>query len=190
MLILASGSPRRRELLARLGVPFSIEPAEVGEVVGLPDPRQVPLYNAELKAAEVAAKHPNDPVLGADTVILFGDRVIGKPRDEKDALAILMELSGRTHEVMTGLALLRRIPEFRCVWRETTRVTFRPFGAETAKRYLSLVPVLDKAGAYAVQEHGDLLISSIDGDLDNVIGLPLTRLRRELAILQTPPMPA
>ena len=183
MLILASGSPRRRELLGQLGIPFSIEPADAGEVASLPDPRQVPLYNAELKAAAVAAKHPNDPVLGADTVILFDGRVIGKPRDEADALAILMELSGRTHEVVTGLALLRREPELRRVWSETTRVTFLPFDVETARRYLALVPVLDKAGAYAVQEHGELLVASIDGDLDNVIGLPLGRLQHELARL-------
>ncbi len=185
MLILASGSPRRRELLLRLGIPFRIEPADAGEVAVLPDPRQVPLYNAELKAAAVAVNHPADPVLGADTVILFEGRVIGKPRDPADALAILMELSGRTHEVVTGLALLRSEPELRRVWSETTRVTFLPFDVETAKRYLSLVPVLDKAGAYAIQEHGELLVASIDGDLDNVVGLPLGRLQRELAALES-----
>lgn len=183
MLILASGSPRRRELLTRLKFSFSVEPSDAGEVDFLPDPRQVPLYNAELKATAVAAKHPGVPVLGADTVILFDGRVIGKPRDEADALATLMALSGRTHEVVTGLALLRRVPEFRRVWSETTRVTFLPFDEDTAKRYLSLVSVLDKAGAYAIQEHGELLISSIDGDLDNVVGLPLGRLQRELAAL-------
>lgn len=181
--MLASNSPRRRELLRRLGIPFVIESADVGEVTSLPDPRQVPLFNAELKAAAVAANHPNDPVLGADTVIVFEGRVIGKPRDEADALAILMALSGRTHEVVTGLALLRRVPEFRRVWSETTRVTFLPFDVETAKRYLSQVSVLDKAGAYAIQEHGELLVASVEGDLDNVIGLPLGRLQPELAKL-------
>ena len=183
MLILASGSPRRRELLGRIGVPFVVESAEAGEINVLPDPRQVPLYNAELKASAVSAKHPDAVVLGADTVILFEGRVIGKPRDPADALATLMALSGRTHEVVTGLALLRGLPEFRRVWSETTRVTFLPFDVETAKRYLSRVPVLDKAGAYAIQEHGELLVASIDGELDNVVGLPLGRLQRELAAL-------
>lgn len=184
MLILASSSPRRRELLLGMGVPFAIESADVDEVTELADPRQVPPYNAERKAAAVSAKHPENPVLGADTVILFGGRVIGKPRDEADALAILTELAGKTHEVVTGLALLRRKPEFRRVWSETTRVTFKPFDVGTAQRYLSLVHVLDKAGAYAIQEHGELLVASVDGDLDNVVGLPLENLRQALGALR------
>ena len=92
MLILASNSPRRRELLLSLGIPFAVEAADIEEIESLDDPREVPLRNAERKAAAVAARHPHDPVLGADTVIVFRDAVIGKPRDEADALRILLSL--------------------------------------------------------------------------------------------------
>ncbi|MST96362.1 septum formation protein Maf [Victivallaceae bacterium BBE-744-WT-12] len=180
MLILASNSPRRRELLLSLGIPFAVEAADIEEIESLDDPREVPLRNAERKAAAVAARHPHDPVLGADTVIVFRDAVIGKPRDEADALRILLSLAGKTHEVVTGLALLRCADGFRRIWRETTRVTFKPFGRETAERYLSLVSVLDKAGAYAIQESGEFLVESVDGSIENVIGLPLERLQEEL----------
>ena len=134
MLILASNSPRRRELLLSLGIPFAVEAADIEEIELLDDPREVPLRNAERKAAAVAARHPHDPVLGADTVIVFRDAVIGKPRDEADALRILLSLAGKTHEVVTGLALLRGADGFRRIWRETTRVTFKPFDRETAER--------------------------------------------------------
>lgn len=183
MLILASESPRRRELLGQLGIPFETEPAAVGEIDTLPDPREVPLRNAERKAAAVAARHPGDLVLGSDTVIVAGNRVIGKPRDEADALDILLALAGTTHEVITGLALMRESDGFRKSWTETTFVTFKPFGRAEAQRYLSLVPVLDKAGAYAIQEHGDLIVDHIEGSLENVVGLPLGRLQKELVIL-------
>ena len=118
MLILASNSPRRRELLLSLGIPFAVEAADIEEIESLDDPREVPLRNAERKAAAVAARHPHDPVLGADTVIVFRDAVIGKPRDEADALRILLSLAGKTHEVVTGLALLRGADGFRRIWRE------------------------------------------------------------------------
>jgi len=183
MLILASESPRRRELLRTLKIPFETEPATVGEIEDLPDPREVPLRNAELKAAAVAARRPHDMVLGADTVIVAGNRVIGKPRDEADALDILLSLAGTTHEVITGLALMRESDGVRKSWTETTFVTFKPFGPAEAQRYLSLVPVLDKAGAYAIQEHGDLIVDHIEGSLENVVGLPLGRLQKELVIL-------
>lgn len=183
MLILASESPRRRELLSSLAIPFEVESAAVEELETLPDPREVPLRNAERKAQAVAARRPGDLVLGSDTVIVAGNRVIGKPRDEADALDILLALAGTTHEVITGLALMRENDGFRKSWTETTRVTFKPFGRAEAQRYLSLVPVLDKAGAYAIQEHGDLIVDHIEGSLENVIGLPLGRLQKELVIL-------
>jgi len=183
MLILASESPRRRELLGSLAVPFETESAAVEELAALPDPREVPLRNAERKAEAVAARRPDAVVLGADTVIVAGGRVIGKPRDEADALDILLFLAGITHEVITGLALVRKRDGFHRSWTETTRVTFKPFGRAEAQRYLSLVPVLDKAGAYAIQEHGDLLVDHIEGSLENVVGLPLGRLQKELGFL-------
>ena len=182
-LILASESPRRRALLAAAGVDFTVEVARVAELSDDTQPHRLPERNAELKAAAVAAKHPRAAVLGADTVILFEDRIIGKPADPDEALTTLLALAGKTHEVVTGVALIRLESPLRRVWSETTRVRFKPFDETVARRYLDLVDVLDKAGAYALQEHGEMLIESVDGDTDNVIGLPTARvvemLRRE-----------
>ena len=188
MLILASESPRRRELLARLGVPFRVRALPTREFSpGELPPAELPLRNAELKAERVALVCPGDLVLGADTVIVFDGRIIGKPRDTADARNTLLELAGRSHSVVTALALLRREDGLRRVWCENSSVTFKPFTPDTAEQYISLVNVLDKAGSYALQEHGEMLISQVDGDPDNVVGLPLERLRRELAALGIAP---
>lgn len=183
MLILASESPRRRELFGSLGIPFVVKSVAVEEIVMLADPHEVPLRNAERKAAAVSIHHPQAIVLGADTIILYKGRAIGKPHDQNDALATLLSLSGATHEVITGLALIRKEAPLQRSWTETTRVTFKPFTRAEAEHYLSLVSVLDKAGAYAIQEHGELIVDHIEGSLENVIGLPLERLKRELLTL-------
>lgn len=180
-LILASNSPRRRELLAAAGIDFTVECAEVEELVSAADPRSLPERNAELKAAAVADRHPQALVLGADTVILHRNRIIGKPASPDEALAILLELSGHTHEVITAVALIRQSPPLHLLRSEITRLTFKPFDEATARRYLELVHVLDKAGAYALQEHGEMLVDSVEGESDNVVGLPL-RAVRELLI--------
>ena len=183
-LVLASESPRRRELLARLGVPFEIRTLSVKEFrQGDLPPRELPVRNAELKAASVAANYPDRVVLGADTVIVFDGRIIGKPADAGDAKRTLLELAGKTHSVVTGLALLRKCDGTRITWSECTRVTFKAYSAQVVDEYMKLVNVLDKAGSYALQEHGDMLVDRVDGDGDNVVGLPLGRLRRELAEL-------
>lgn len=182
-LFLASESPRRRELLARLGFPFEVENSRAEEISTAADPRLVPLLNAERKAAAVAARHPDALVLGADTVILHRGRIIGKPRDPADAAVILHALSGDRHEVITGLALLCVEKQLREVWEETTAVQFRPLSDETISSYLCRVNVLDKAGAYAIQEYGDELVEHLDGEFENVIGLPLRRLADRLSAL-------
>lgn len=182
--ILASESPRRRELLARLGIPFEIHALPVKEFrQGDLPPAELPVRNAELKAASVAGKYPASLVLGADTVIVFDGRIIGKPADAAEAKRTLLELAGRTHSVVTGLALLRACDGTRILWSECTRVTFRTYPPAVADEYMRLVDVLDKAGSYALQEHGDMLVDRVDGDSDNVVGLPLGRLKRELAEL-------
>lgn len=182
-LFLASESPRRRELLARLGFPFETETARVEEISEAADPRSVPLRNAERKAAAVAARHPDALTLGADTVILHAGRIIGKPRDLAEAAEILRALSGTGHEVITGLALLSPARKIREVWEEVATVRFRPLTAAAIDDYLARVYVLDKAGAYAIQEHGDELVEQLEGEFENVIGLPLERLSRRLAAL-------
>ena len=183
-LMLASLSQRRRELLSRLGHPFEVRSFPTREFAdGEVPAAELPLRNAEAKARAVAERFPEAPVIGADTVIILDGRIIGKPRDAADAFRTLTELSGRTHEVVTGVALLRFSDGVRRVWSESTRVTFKPLSPETIEEYMRRVNVLDKAGSYALQEHGGMLIERVDGDADNVVGLPLGRLAAELKTL-------
>ena len=185
-LILASLSPRRRELLSRLPYPFEVHSAPTKEFSdGELPAEELPLRNAENKARAVAERFPDAVVLGADTVIVFDRRIIGKPRDAEDAFRTLSLLSGRTHEVVTGIALLRRGDGLRRVWSEKSSVTFKTLDPDTIKEYMRCVNVLDKAGSYALQEHGDLIVSGVTGDPDNVVGLPLVRLAAELEKLSS-----
>ena len=180
-LILASLSPRRRELLSHLPYPFEVRSFPTREFSNGELPAaELPLRNAEAKARAVAERFPDALVIGADTVIISDRRIIGKPRDPADAFRTLSLLSGRTHEVVTGVALLRRRDGVRRVWSESTAVTFKTLSPETIREYMRRVDVLDKAGSYALQEHGDMLIERVDGDPDNVVGLPLRRLASDL----------
>ena len=180
-LVLASLSPRRRELLSRLPYPFEVHSFPTREFAdGELPAEELPVRNAENKALAVAERFPDAVVIGADTVIIFDRRIIGKPRDAEDAFNTLMKLAGRTHRVVTGVALLRRRDGFRRVWSESTSVTFKPLAPETVREYMRRVDVLDKAGSYALQEHGDMIVSQLSGDPDNVVGLPLGRLAAEL----------
>ena len=184
-LSLASLSPRRRELLARLPYPFEVRSLPVREFSDGELPAgELPLRNAEAKAQAVAENFPDAVVVGADTVIIFDGRIIGKPRDAADAFRTLSELSGRTHEVVTGVALLRRRDALRKSWSVGTRVTFKNLSPDTIREYMKRVDVLDKAGSYALQEHGGMIVARVDGDADNVVGLPLERLAAELADLE------
>ncbi len=180
-LILASESPRRRELLGSLGVDFICTAANVNEADSGDDPASVPQENALLKALAVAAKHPGATVLGADTAILFENRLLGKPSDIADAGFMLRKLSGKEHLVITGMALVSGAEKR--VWSEVSRVRFRELTPEIIRQYLQKVNVLDKAGSYAVQEYGDMLITYVGGDINNIIGLPLGNLALHLADL-------
>jgi len=171
-LILASASPRRQEILRSRGYLFRVHPATVDEIDEDVFPGRVPLRNAQAKATAVATLFPSDLVLGADTVIECERQILGKPSDLADARRILSLLSGRTHEVVTAVALLRLVDHTRCVFCARTAVTFHPLSAAVIDDYLTRVNVLDKAGAYAIQEYGEMLVANIDGPLDNVIGLP------------------
>ena len=191
MLILASESPRRRELLGSLGIPFEIRSARVKELEQADSACSVsllPQKNAFLKAEAVAGEYPGSVVLGADTAIIFEDRMIGKPRDLSDARNILSSLSGKTHQVITGIALVRTGEDGFCrQWSEISEVVFKPLGADVIEDYISKVHVLDKAGAYAIQECGEMIISRYTGELNNIIGLPLTCLKKELTELNIYP---
>lgn len=180
-LILASASPRRRELLGRLGVPFTIIPAEVVEHEAPDaDPRQMVAHNAALKAEWVAARHPDATVLGADTTVFIGTTVLNKPRDDADARVMLRMLGGRTHTVFTGLAVRRQRDGLRLDGGASSEVTFKPLTEAVIEEYLREVHTRDKAGGYAIQERPDLIIAGFRGSETNIVGLPLEETKQLL----------
>jgi septum formation protein len=173
-LILASASPRRRELLSQLGIPFEVVVAEVTEHEDpSTDPRVMVAHNAALKADWVAALHPDSIVLGADTTVFLDGRAINKPRDLAEARSMLRSLSGREHTVFTGVAVRRRSTGLRIDEGVASRVVFKPFGDPVIEDYILRVNTLDKAGAYSIQEHSEMIIAGYQGSLSNIMGLPM-----------------
>ncbi len=172
--ILASASPRRQELLRSAGLTFTVTPAHIDEsaLPGEPPEAHV-LRLAREKAEAVACQSPGALVLGADTVVVLGETIFGKPASLTDAEQVLARLSGKSHNVLTGVCLRRVQPAHCDVWCSRTRVYFRELSSDLIRRYCALVNTLDKAGAYAIQEHGDMIVSHIEGLRTNVIGLPL-----------------
>ena len=180
-LILASSSPRRAELLKSIGLEFKVIPSTVAE---LHDPdlsvRQLCKINARRKAEEVAGWFPDAVVLGADTLVAKGHEIFGKPNGLADARQMLSALSGHTHEVVTAVCLIAKNRGKEEIFADVSRVTFRSLDANQIDEYIKRVEVLDKAGAYAVQEHGDLIIEKVEGSRSNVIGLPVEKLKLSL----------
>ncbi len=180
-LILASASPRRKELLAGLGVPFTVIPADVTEHEDPDsDPREMVRHNAALKADWVAARHPEATVIGADTTVFVGRTVLNKPRDGAEARAMLRLLSGRSHTVFTGLAIRRLSDGLKLDQGVASEVTFKTLDEATIELYLSRVHTLDKAGGYAIQEQTDLLVAGYTGSLTNIVGLPVEEMKQLL----------
>jgi len=175
-IILASASPRRQALLRQCGVPFEVVPAATPEVHDESlTARELSLLNAHRKARAVAKRYPDRLVLGADTLVALGARLYGKPADGADAFRMLAELQGRTHQVVTGVCLLHLRGHREHLFAETTDVTFRPLNDAQIREYLARINPLDKAGAYAIQDHGDHLVAEIAGSYSNVVGLPVER---------------
>jgi len=173
-LLLASASPRRRELLATLGVPFDVVIAAVTEHEDpQTDPVTMVMHNAALKADWVAERHPAAFVLGADTTVFIAGQALNKPANATEARTMLQLLSGRTHTVFTGVALRRQETSLRIDEGVASEVTFKVLDEEIISTYLARVHTLDKAGGYAIQEHGDLIIAGQTGSISNIIGLPL-----------------
>ncbi len=180
-LILASASPRRRELLAELGAEFDVVTAQVTEHEDpTTDPRTMVAHNAALKADWVAARHPEAFVLGADTTVFIDGHALNKPRDGAEARAMLRRLSGRTHTVFTGIALRRVADGVRIDEGVASEVTFKPIDDATIDAYLAKVHTLDKAGGYAIQEQPELIIASRTGSLTNIVGLPVETVKQIL----------
>lgn len=180
-IVLASGSPRRRELLERIGLrDFIVRVPEVEE--SFPEgltPREVVSHISREKA-EAAGKlcAPGDVVITADTMVFLDDKRLGKPRDEAHALEMLTALQGRRHTVCTGVTVLRE--ETRLTEAESTDVFFRAASEEELRRYIATGEPMDKAGAYGIQGRGALLVERLEGDFFNVMGLPVLRLARML----------
>lgn len=187
-VILASISPRRRELLARIIPHFRVVPSEVDEGrFQDPNPESFALRAAVAKALAVGRRYPTHFIIAADTVVVLGNRAYGKPADRDEARRMLEELSGREHRVITVVVLYRHGDGRTISGQETTRVTFKHLSPAAIERYLDAVDCLDKAGAYAIQESGDALVARLDGDYDNVVGLPLTLVRDLMVRIGLPP---
>jgi septum formation protein len=175
-IVLASQSPRRAQLLDALGLRFDIAPADIDESLHADeDPVAYALRLARGKAAAVAAVRPDAIVIGADTVVVIDGIALGKPRDDADAVDMLLRLQGRTHTVATGLAIVGPGGATAAAV-ERTEVRFRPFGRRTAERYVATGEPKDKAGAYGIQDAGSALVEGITGDFFTVMGLPVARL--------------
>lgn len=189
MLVLASASPRRQELLRNAGISFTVQAADIDE-------RPLPGESAQdcaerlarAKALAIAAKRPTDVILGADTVVVIDGAILGKPSDEGDALRILRLLSGRTHQVITGVCLVRPADGVLAASAiatdsENTRVMMSQISDEEIRAYVATGEPMDKAGAYAIQGMASRWIPRIEGDYSNVVGLPVAlvwRMLREL----------
>ncbi len=180
-LILASASPRRAELLKLLQVKFRILPGEAQEVAHEHlSPLEVCQLNAHRKARAVAKKIPDDLVLAADTLVFLDGEIFGKPRNLADARWMLARLQGRTHQVVTGVCLMHLRAHRERIFAVSTDVLFHPLDDRQIRSYLAKINPLDKAGAYAIQESGELIISEVSGSYSNVVGLPVEKLRQEL----------
>ena len=180
--LLGSGSPRRRKILQRLGYRFRVEAAEVTEITKSRSATQLVLENAGMKAQALAEKYPRETILSADTVVALEDQQLNKPRDHEEALQMLLGLSGKQHQVHSAIVL--RSPLLPAGMREmvaTGAVRFLPFDRQTAIRYLALIDPLDKAGAYAIQEHRALIIEGWRGSYFTIMGLPV---RETIGLLQ------
>jgi septum formation protein len=180
-LILASGSPRRKSLLKDLGLRLKIVPAAVREIPHRSeDPESFSKRMAEEKAGIVSSRYPEQWVLGADTVVVFGEKIMGKPDHSKEAKRFLRLLSGETHRVITGFCLKNRARNHSLIQSVSTWVSFKPLSAEEIDWYVQTGEPLDKAGAYAIQGKGAFCVRKIQGSYTNVVGLPVTEVLEAL----------
>jgi septum formation protein len=176
-LILASSSPRRRDLLSSLGLQFHVIPAELQEIPAPQEaPRDFAVRVAEHKALVIGTKHPSAWVIGADTIVVVEGDILGKPLDKEDAKRMLQQLSDREHLVLTGYALLNMAASKKLKGVEETRVKIKALEQREIEWYINTDEPLDKAGGYAIQGKGAFMVEWIKGSYTNVVGLPLSQL--------------
>lgn len=188
-LILASASPRRAALLSQIGLTFDIHPSDAVEppysVYANKSASAVTQELALLKASSITKHYDNGLIVGADTLVSLDGKLLGKPTDDEDALAMLTSLSGTFHEVVTGVALIDALTGHKSVWSETTQVYFRELHSTEIAAYIASGETSDKAGAYGIQGRGAAFVKRIEGCYFNVVGLPLASLVEYLSNFQS-----
>ncbi len=183
MLILASKSPRRVKLLKDAGFDFIVVPSDIEETIEKGwTPQEAVKHLSMQKAMQVAVQYPKDIVIGSDTIVVLGSEILGKPVDEEDAVRMLKSLSGRTHSVYTGVALVKDGASD--VFYSKTDVTMRDLSELEIRNYVATKEPMDKAGAYAIQGEGAQLVDHYDGDFFTIVGLPLKMLINHLEMLK------
>ena len=180
-IILASASPRRKDLLRQIGLEFEIIPSTVDEKIDEAEPIRFVKQLALSKAQDVGRNLSSGLVIGADTIVVDGKTILGKPRSPEEAVEMLQRLSGRSHQVMTGVAVFDSESNAHWVDAEVTQVTFRQLTLREIEGYVASGEPMDKAGAYAIQEKGSLFVEGIQGCFFNVVGLPLLKTVQLLA---------
>ena len=179
-LILASSSPRRKEILSEIGLRFEVASPRIEEHINsTPPARHVTKYSQE-KIEAVSGQFQDGLILSADTIVVLEEEILGKPKDGKEASGMLFKLSGKTHTVYTGVAVLNSPRNKFATGYQTTEVTFNLLSGSAIEKYISTGEYADKAGAYGIQGMGSFLVKEIKGDMDNVIGLPLATVHRLL----------
>ncbi|WP_343344111.1 Maf family protein [Terrisporobacter petrolearius] len=176
-IVLASKSPRRREILENTKVRFSVKESQVDEIIKANEsPKETVMRLAYEKALDVANNNEESLVIGADTIVVINDQILGKPKNEEEAYDMIKLLSGKTHYVITGFALINLSLNKKVIDCEVSQVTFKELSEECIKDYLNTKESLDKAGAYGIQGYGGLLVNNIQGDYFNIVGLPISKI--------------
>ena len=181
--ILASKSPRRIEFLRNMGIDFVSIPSNIVEDETNIYPPFIPLTFAQLKAEEIANKYPEQFTMGVDTIVCLNGKIYGKPKNIEEAEQFLLELSGKKHQVITGVCIIQKNSNIKCSFTESSNVIFKDIDLNIIRKYFKKTNPLDKAGAYAIQENSELIIEKYEGSFNNIIGLPTEKLLKTLNIL-------
>ena len=176
-IILASASPRRKEILENTNIKFDIISSSIEELIlGGESPCQMVMRLAFEKGIDIASKHKSDLVISADTIVVLDNTVLGKPKDEEEAKLMITNLSGRTHQVITGISLINLENDKKVIDYVISNVKFKNLSDDDINDYIKTKESLDKAGAYGIQGYGALLVEEIQGDYFNIVGLPISKL--------------
>ncbi len=176
-IILASNSPRRREILENTKVRFSVKGSHINEIIkDNESPEETVMRLAYEKALDISKDNKDALVIGADTIVVINDTILGKPKDEQEAYDMIKLLSGKTHYVITGFALINLSLDKKVIDHQISKVTFKELSNDCIKDYIQTKESLDKAGAYGIQGYGALLVNNIEGDYFNIVGLPISKI--------------